>query len=398
MQVGIVGKPNVGKSTFFRALTLAHAEIANYPFTTIDANRAVGYVRVEEPALEFGLKPQPRNSFTLGKYRFVPVEVIDVAGLVPGAHEGRGLGNKFLDELRQADVLIHVVDASGSTDAEGKPVKPLTHNPCEDVRFLEEEVEKWFFEIFRRNWDKISRRIQMQGKDFYRYIAEQFSGLGITQAKLKEAVKKAEVNPEKPASWSEEELLGFVRVLRKLSLPMVIAANKIDIPGADDNLKRLREEFPELPVIPVSAMAELMLRQLSEENKLRYIPGEGEFEVISSELSPKERKALEIIEDLLRRYGSTGVQQALNQAVFDVLGMIVVFPVENETRLTDRRGAVLPDAFLLPKGSTPKDLAFKIHTDIGEHFISAYDVRKKMRISADKELENGDIIKIFANA
>ncbi len=400
MQIGIVGKPNVGKSTFFNAATLSKAEVANYPFTTIDANKAVAFIKVPEPAKEFNLQPSPRNSKSLGGYRFVPVEAIDVAGLVPEAHKGRGLGNKFLDDLRQASVLIHVVDASGSTDIEGKPVKPGEHDPSEDIKFLEREIELWFFNIFKRNWDKTARRVQMQGKDFFKYFSEAFSGLGVREQELHRAVNEAGVDPEKPAGWSDEELLNFTRALRKNTMPIVIAANKIDIDSAEENIKRMREEFPELSIIPTSSMAELLLKNLSKEGIIEYIPGEGNFKVLQEDkLSPKHRKALEIIEEkVLKPYSSTGVQEAINKALLDVLNKIVVFPVEDENKLSDKKGNVLPDAFIMDRGSTPRDLAYKIHTDIGKNFIAAIDARTKRRISSDKELEHLDIIKIMSNA
>ena len=111
--VGVVGKPNVGKSTFFSAATLAHVAIANYPFTTIKPNRGMGYVRTPCVCQEFNVTDTPGNSTCINRIRLVPVELVDCAGLVPGAWQGRGLGNQFLDEIRQADALIHIVDAVG---------------------------------------------------------------------------------------------------------------------------------------------------------------------------------------------------------------------------------------------------------------------------------------------
>ena len=396
MEIGVVGKPNVGKSTFFSAATLSRAEIANYPFTTVEANRGVAFVRVPEPAVDLGVEPNPRNSVSIAGYRFVPVEMIDVAGLVPKAHEGRGLGNKFLDDLRQAGALIHIVDASGATDEEGNPLKPGEHDPCDDVRFLEEEIELWFFGIFRRNWEKLARRVQLAGESFERLFQELFAGLGVREAHVKAALRETELDPEKPAQWSDEELFSFARALRRLAKPIVVAANKADVAVAEENIKRLKREFPHARIIPTSAMAELMLKNLAEEGIISYVPGEGSFEVLKPEsLSPKQKKALEIIKkSVLERYGSTGVQQAINTAVLDVLGKIVVFPVEDENKFCDGEGNVLPDAFLLDAGATPRDLAYKIHTDIGENFIAAIDARTKRRIASDAPLKHLDIIKI----
>ncbi|MEM4201360.1 MAG: GTPase, partial [Nitrososphaerales archaeon] len=114
MLVGIVGKPNTGKSTFFNAATLMNVPMANYPFTTIQPNYGVAYLRKDCVCKRLNVKDNPVNSVCVNGVRLIPVKLVDVAGLVPGASQGRGLGNKFLDDLRQADALIHVVDASGS--------------------------------------------------------------------------------------------------------------------------------------------------------------------------------------------------------------------------------------------------------------------------------------------
>lgn len=400
MQIGIVGKPNVGKSTFFNAATRSTAEVANYPFTTIEANRSMAFVKVPEPAKDFSLEPKSRNSLSRGGYRFVPVEAVDVAGLVPGAHRGRGLGNRFLDELRQASVLIHIVDASGSTDDEGRPAGAGQYDPCEDVSFLEEEIEHWFFGIFRKNWEKMARRVELQGKNFFREFAQNFSGLGVREHHLRKAINEAEVSVEKPESWSDEQLFSFTKSLRKQAMPIVVAANKVDIELAEENIRRMKEKFPELRIVPVSSMAEHLLETLAGEGIVHYTPGGESFEVLREEkLSSKQRKGLEIVrERVLKRYSSTGVQDVVNASVLDELGKIVVFPVEDENRLSDKDGRVLPDAFLLGKGSTPRELAYKIHTDIGENFIASIDARTKRRIASDRELNHLDIVKIVARA
>lgn len=394
IQIAVTGKPNVGKSSFFNAATLSEAEVASYPFTTIDANHAVAYASCRCPCQELGVQCNPKNSRCIDGTRLIPVELIDVAGLVPGAHEGRGLGNKFLDDLRQARAFLHVIDASGSTDEEGRPVEPGSHDPLEDVQFLEEEITMWLYGILEKNWDRLLRKAASEKLDMNRIIHEQLSGTGITPEDIIEASRKVEADIY---SWGKDELLEFLDELLRIAKPMLIVANKADIPEARKNIERLMDSYPH--VVPASAEAELALRRASEAGFINYTPGAGDFEIIDGlGLTDRQRAALEYIrENVLEVYGSTGVQEAINRAVFDLLDMIVVFPVEDEHHFTDQRGNVLPDALLVPRGSGPRDLAYLIHTEIGDSFMHAVDARKGMRVAADHELEDGDIISIICS-
>ncbi len=393
----MVGKPNVGKSTLFNASTLAKAEVASYPFTTVDANKAMAFVRVPCVCQELDVTCNPRNSKCISRNRFVPVEMIDVAGLVPNAHEGRGLGNKFMDELRRAQALIHVVDASGATDEEGNLVKVGSHDPLADIRFLEEEIEQWFFAIFKRSWVKVSKKVQYQGKDFAKYFEEMYVGLGFKEKDIHKALKDSNVDAEKPDIWKDDELFRFTRALRQASKPIIIAANKTDVEIAEENVERMRKEFPHSLVIPVSSMAEYVLSKLAERGAVQYLPGDDSFETLKpEEINEKEKAALRIIEkNVFARFSNTGVQQCINAAIFEVLGRVVVYPVEDEHHYTDKDGNVLPDAFLMDPGSTPRDLAFKVHTELGEKFLGAIDAKTKMKIKSDKQLQSGDVIKIL---
>ncbi|MEM2110413.1 MAG: redox-regulated ATPase YchF [Candidatus Bathyarchaeia archaeon] len=394
--VGIVGKPNVGKSTFFSAATLATVEIANYPFTTIKPNRGIGYFRTQCVCKEFNVKDNPVNSVCLNGTRLIPVELIDCAGLVPGAWQGRGLGNQFLDEIRKADALIHVVDASGSTDLEGKIVNPGSHDPLEDVRFLEKELTMWFVQILRRDWLKLARTVESGQADFYTVLEERLSGLAIRRRHIVETLKKTGLNDDKPTQWSDEDFIGFVDALRKISKPMLIAANKMDLPTAEENLKKLKETG--YHVVPCCAEAELALRRAAEKGLINYKPGDSDFGILKpSKMTERQVEALEIIRDkVLRKHGTTGVQESINAAFFNLLKMIVVYPVEDPEKLSDHNGRVLPDARLVPEWTTARELAYKIHTELGESFICAIDTRSKRRLGEGYILKDKDVISIVS--
>ncbi|MDI6819956.1 MAG: redox-regulated ATPase YchF [Candidatus Hodarchaeaceae archaeon] len=395
LELGLVGKPNTGKTTFFNAATLAHAPVAGYPFTTIDANVGVTYVRSECPCREFHLTCNAQNSKCVDGIRYVPVRIIDVAGLVEGAHMGRGLGNRFLDNLRMAAALIHVIDAAGSTDAEGKPCPPGTHDPLQDIWFPEVEVALWLRGLLAKDWPKFARRAKYEELDLVKVIAERLSGLGIKEKHVASALRDAGVDRSNPDKWSADDLLRFVSELRKVSKPIMVAANKADLPEAEPNIERLRERG--YLVVPTCSDAELVLRRAAEKGLISYKPGDGDFEVLKPDaLTEQQLGALEFIQKLLGKWGSTGVQQVIDKAVYELLELIVVYPVEDENKLIDKKGNVLPDAFLVPRGTTAREFAYIIHTELGESFIHAIDARTKRRVGEDYALKDRDVIRIVA--
>jgi hypothetical protein len=396
MELGIVGKPNVGKSTFFAAATLAPASIANYPFTTIQPNRGIAYIRKRCPHLDLGKPCAPNNAPCAAGTRLVPVELLDVAGLVPRAHEGRGLGNKFLDDLRQASAFIHVVDASGATDYEGNVVPTGSHDPLEDVRFLEDELAHWIAGILARNWEKDARRADLDGIPPERVVHDRVTGLGLSEAQVHLALRETSLDP-KMARWSPDDLLRLARSLRARGKPMLVAANKSDVTPRD-RLDRIRGAAGSR-VVPTAAEFELALRRAAKAGLIAYEPGGASFEIVDpAKLTPAQGKALESVRAYLKENGSTGVQACLEEAVGALLDLIVVYPVEDEGRWTDKKGNVLPDAFLVPRGSTAREVAFKVHTDLGNHFIRAIDARTKMVVGHDHPVRDGDILKIVAKA
>jgi len=394
--LGIVGKPNTGKSTFFSAATLAPAEIASYPFTTIKPNRGVGYIRSPCVCTEFGVKDNPVNSLCLDGIRLIPVELIDCAGLVPGAWQGRGLGNQFLDETRKADALIHIIDAAGATDSEGRTVRLGSHDPREDVRFLETEITMWLAQILKRDWSKLARTAESGAQDIIELLENQFSGLTIKRVHIIEALRKTELNEDKPTTWSEDDLIRLLDELRKISKPMLIAANKIDIPQAEENIERLKELNP--LVVPCCAEAELALRRAAEKELIDYKPGDCNFKITKQdEMTEAQSKALRTVQEkVLLKFGTTGVQEAINTAYFKLLNMIVVYPVEDIEHLSDHNGRVLPDAHVVPYGTTARQLAYMIHTEIGEGFIHAIEAREKKRIGENHVLKDRDVVSIVS--
>lgn len=386
VSIALAGKPNSGKSTFFKAATLANVEIANYPFTTIDANHGVAYVKTTCPCRELKLNcGNCRDGI-----RFVPIGMIDVAGLVPDAHKGRGLGNEFLDNLRQAKAIIHVIDASGGTDIEGNPVPVGSHDPLEDIEFLEHEITMWIFGILKRNWERLSRKVQAEGLKLEETIAGQLEGAGVSEAHVKAALVKLKLPRDKPQVWTDEQVIELSDELRAESKPLIIAANKIDV-ASQENIERLLKAG----AIPVSAAAEVVLRLADKSSAIKYIPGDDDF-MEASNLSEAQIEALSKIRALMKKNGGTGIQKCINETVFNLLDLVVVYPVEDENKYADKQGRILPDAFLVKKGSTPKDLAFLVHTDIGKGFLYAVDARTKMRLGDRHELKNGDIVKIVA--
>ena len=385
MEIAIAGKTNTGKTTFFSAATLVDAEISNRIFTTIAPNKGVTYVRTKCPCSELNVKCSPQNSKCVSGVRYIPVKMIDVAGLVPDAHTGKGLGNQFLSDIMTADCLINVVDIAGATDINGIPCRPGEHDPMEDVDFFSKEIDYWMLGILMKSWNTICKQ---PSKDFLELVYKQLSGLNIKKEDVKMAIEKLCIN----AGSSQDDLFKFVSSLRERSKPIIIAANKVDIPEGEKNFNNLKDK---LPMVPCSAVSELALRKAAEHGVIKYMPGDSDLEIIS--VNEKQRAALSMIkESVLVKFGSTGIQKAIDYAVFSLMKMIVVYPVENENRLTDKKGNVLPDAILMPQGSTALDLAYKVHEDIGKRFISAMDARTRKSVSAGYVLKSGDVISIKA--
>ncbi|MDE1845095.1 MAG: redox-regulated ATPase YchF [Thaumarchaeota archaeon] len=392
MQIGLLGKTNVGKSTFFSAATQTTAQIGNYPFTTIEPNVGIAYVKTDCACKHFAIVHN--HPLCINGTRYIAIKLIDVAGLVPGAHEGKGLGNKFLDDARTSEVLIHVIDASGSTDIQGQSVPTGTHDPLEDVKFVEEEFDQWMKQILQREWQKLARELESKSGKVIQAIAQRFSGLGIDEYDVESVLHALNLQSKKPHDWNEDDLSTFVKTLRKRTKPIIIAANKSDL---CHDLSILDEFKKTHPTIACSAETELLLRKAAKNGIIEYLPGAESFKIKDGiNLNLQQQKALELAEKVVSKLGGTGVQQVLDYACFDLLKMITVFPVEDETKLSNKNGEVLPDAKLLRLGATARDLAKSIHQDLAKGFLFAIDAKTKQRVGGEHQLKNGDVLKIVS--
>ncbi|WP_299237326.1 redox-regulated ATPase YchF [Natronomonas sp.] len=387
--IGLVGKPSVGKSTFFNAATMNDVPEGAYPFTTIDPAVGEAYVRVECAAPEFGRECTPNHGYCAEGVRFVPTKLVDVAGLVPGAHEGRGLGNQFLTDLNEADVLIHVVDFTGRTDLNGEPTED--HDPREDIDFLETELDMWYLDVLekgierhRSGYDGAERAIEAD-------LAEQMSAFGIDETELSQVLLASDLGSD-PAAWDDADREALAREIRIRTKPILIAANKADTEAAQERYAEIAADpdYEHLTIVPVSAHAEKALKRGDETGALEYRPGDDAFDV-TGDLPAEERAGLAEIETFLERFGGTGVQRALEAALFEELGAIAVFP---GARAPAEDGSFLQDCFVFPEGSTVEEFAYSLHTDIGDGLLHAHDVRSSRQIGADTELTHRDVIEI----
>jgi hypothetical protein len=398
VRVGLIGKTNTGKTTLFNSATLLNAEISTYPFTTKQPNVGTAYVQTLCVCRELGVKDNPRNSACINGWRFIPIELIDLPGLIKGAWMGKGLGNQFLSVAVQANVLLHVVDASGSVDAEGKLSKPGTGDPVRDVYDVEEEIIKWVSKILEGNRTHIIRRLQSSKLPLDRVLYKTLAGLTVKREDITAALESTQLSAKNFEKWTADDFKAFIWEIRKLSKPTIIVANKMDLPYAEENYQRLVEKFKGTLVVPCCAEAELALRRAEQRGFVSYIPGEEIFRVLDeTKLSPQQLQALKYVNDrVFSRWMRTGVQFALNLAVFKLLRMNTVYPVDNAEKFSDRTGNVLPDVLLVPYDAAVYDLAKEIHTELAKTMIYAIDARTGVRLPKDCIVKDRDVIKIVA--
>lgn len=398
IRIGIIGKTNTGKTTFFNAATLLHADISTYPFTTKRPSTGTAYVQTVCVCRELGLQDRSRNSMCIDGWRFIPVELVDLPGLIKGSWKGKGLGTQFLSVASQADALLHVVDASGSVDADGKLTRAGQGNPVADVYDIEEELTRWFVKIVDKSVSKIRR--QAAEKDIDKAVFEALAGLKVRFDQVQKALHETELADLEIKNWKTGDIERFAQKIREISKPTMIIANKMDLAYAEQNHKRLSQEFGRALVIPCSADAELALRRAEEKGYIRYIPGEETFQVLApGKLTSEQSKALMYVQQrVFAKLIRTGVQFALNSCVFKLLNMNCVYPVEDQEKFSDKRGNVLPDVHLVPYNATLSDVAGHIHSELAQTMIYGIDARTGVRLPADYIVRDRDVIKIVAAA
>jgi len=399
LKIGIIGKTNAGKTTFFNAATLLSAPVSTYPFTTKQPNIGQAYVKTICVCKELGVKDNPRNSTCIDRARFIPVQLIDLPGLIKGSWMGKGLGTQFLSVAAQADALIHIADGSGSVDADGKLTKPGMGNPVADVYDIEEELVRWFAKVIEKTLRKLKEHPK-KGSSVDRLFTQDLAGLKITSEHVARALEMNALADKDLGRWKREDVWNFAKSVRQISKPTLIIANKMDLAPAEKNYEKLVKEFGQAFVIPASSDAELALRRAEQKGYVEYIPGEEAFRVKDREkLTPDQRDALTYVEQrVFSKWIRTGVQFALNTCVFKLMSMNTVYPVEDAEKFSDKKGNVLPDVFLVPYNASVGDLAAQIHTQLAKTMIYAIDARTKIRLPADYKLKDRDVVTIVAAA
>ena len=395
IKLGLIGKTNTGKTTFFNSATLSSEEISSYPFTTKSpvSGRSHAITLCVHP--EFKIQDNPNNSKCIDGWRYIPIELIDLPGLIKDAWKGKGLGNQFLSIAAQSDALLHVVDASAGIDSTGKITEVGSGDPISDFADIEEELIMWYHKILEGNRDKVSKLIR-SGSDIFDAITDLYRGIGVNKTHVKEALTITELEEKDFDNFDVIDSKKFVSSLRKISKPTLIVANKIDVEGADKNFDRLRERYNDSIVIPVSGDSEFSLRRAEQKGLIKYSPGSEQFEILrSDDLNEKQIKALEFIKKgIMGEYMRTGVQFAINVAVFKLLKMNSIYPVADEEHLADKKGRVLPDLILLKDGATINDLAKEIHTDLTRGLLYAKDLRYNLRLPTDYQLRDRDVVSL----
>ena len=290
-----------------------------------------------------------------------------------------------------------MIDIAGATNEKGEIVPAGSYDPAEDVKFLEIELDQWYLGILKKGWEKFARTVVQEKQQIHIALAKQLSGLKVTEALVQESIDLLGFDKEKPQQWTEDQLLALAVRLRKATKPMIIACNKIDVSEAEKNFVRLQKQFSNETFVRCSAESELALKEAGKNGKIKYVAGDKDFQIPSeSTLNDAQKKALQFIQsNILEKFGTTGVQEVLEKAVFEKLGYIAIYP-GGANKLEDKEGRPLPDCFLMPPKSTALDFAYKLHTDFGKNFIRAIDVKTKKAVGKEYLLKHRDVLEIVS--
>ncbi|HKJ96867.1 MAG TPA: YchF-related putative GTPase [Thermoplasmataceae archaeon] len=387
VKIGLIGKPNAGKSTLFSALTHNTAEIANYPFTTIKPNVGIALFPAECPEKVIGKKCSPREGMCRDGTRYIPIEVIDVPGLIPGASEGKGMGNEFLENIRDSDAIIHVFDASGTSQLDGTPSEEKL-DPLDEINFVRKELYDWFSSKLSKDWDKFSRKEDASKDKLEASLMKKLTGYGIDEKGISEIILKGSF-PDKLSKWTEENFSEFTNSFFTYAKPILYLANKADLCSPEE-VRKISESLENC--IFSAGEYELAIQKAFSSS---LISSDSSDFQISGKATEKQKAALEKIRIFLANDYVERPQNLLEHVV-RILHYIVVYPVYDETHWTDKNGNILPDAIMMKEGQNALDLAFRVHTEIGKGFIKAIDGRTKMVISKEHVLKEGDVIRIVA--
>ncbi len=381
VKIGLIGKPNAGKSTFFSAATQNEAEIGNYPFTTVKPNIGVTFFKTRCPDQEIGKKCEPNEGKCENGERYIPVQIIDVPGLIEGASDGKGMGNEFLDNIRDVDAIILLFDLSGKDEYNQS-------KPWEDIKTVRNELVKWISSRIYSDWDHFARRADASDERLSRSLLKKISVFGIREKDISIILEK-EFFPAKLMLWNEDDAVKLAEAILKYSKPMVIVGNKADI-APDEYMNKVIEEYHD--AFFVSAEYELALKKARNAGLI----SSTDLDFTINGGSEKQREALEMIRKKLSDKRITRIHSLIEKISKEYLRYIVVYPVYDESKWTDKAGHVLPDAFVMQEGSTALDLAYRIHTDIGDGFIRAVNGRTMNVLGKDYILKDGDIIRIIS--
>ena len=397
IKIGLIGKTNTGKTTFFNSSTLSSDEISTYPFTTKKSSISIGHAITLCVHPEFNVEDNPINSKCKDGWRYIPIELIDLPGLIKDAWKGKGLGNQFLSIASQSDALLHIVDASGGIDSSGRITEVGTGDPVSDFADIEEELNMWYQKILEGNRDKLQKMVESDN-DQINALTELYQGMGVKKIHVKETLKTTKLEDKDIENYDNNDSKKFATQLRRISKPTLIVANKIDIKGAAKNFQRLRERYNDMIVVPASADSELSLRRAEQKELIKYSPGSEQFDILrADDLNEKQKNALNFIQsDIMGEYMHTGVQFAINITVFKLLKMNSIYPVAMPENLSDKKGRILPDLILLKDGSTVIDLAKEIHSDLIKGLLYAKDLRYNLRVPTNYQLRDRDVISLVS--